>query len=204
MSPGPAFRVGLTGGIASGKSTVAAMLAELGAFVVDADLLSRELMQPGGAVYQAVVQRFGRSILGPGECIDRQALGRIVFADSAEREALNAILHPAIRAEAQRRMDAAAPQAPFAVFDAALLVETGAWRGFDRLIVTRCSPATQIRRLIERDGLTAEEARARVEAQAALEDKLAVADYVIDTDGDLERTRRQTRAVFTKLSRQAN
>ena len=202
MSPGTIFRVGLTGGIASGKSTVASMLAELGAFVVDADALAHELTEPGGAAHAAVMHRFGKPILDSRGHIDRKALGRIVFNDPAAREDLNAILHPEIRVEAQRRMEAAGAQAPFVVFDAALLVETGAWKTFDRLIVTNCPPETQHRRLLER-GLTAEEAQARIAAQLPLEQKLAVADFVIDTDCSLEETRRQTTQVFEKLTKQA-
>jgi dephospho-CoA kinase len=195
------LRVGLTGGIAAGKSTVAAELARLGACVVDADRVAREVTAPGGATHEAVVRRFGRSILAPDGCIDRAALGRAVFGDSAARADLERIVHPEVRAEAERRFRRAAREAGcrVAVLDAALLVETGAWRDLDRLIVVRCSRSEQRARLIARDGLSATEAEARIDAQAPLERKLALADYVIDTSGSLAETRRQTAAVWQRL-----
>lgn len=196
----PVLRVGLTGGIASGKSTVAEFLRELGARVVDGDRLAHEVMEPGAAAHDAVVARFGRGILDEAGRIDRGRLGPVVFADAEARAALNAIVHPAVRAAAWRRMDAPwDPGAlPIAVFDAALLVETGAWRQLHRLVVTRCSPETQLRRLLER-GLARDDAAARIAAQAPLADKLAAAHYVIETDTTLEETRRQTEEVWDFL-----
>ena len=198
------LRVGLTGGIASGKSTVAAMLAELGACVVDADRLAREVVAPGGAVHDAVVQRFGRSILAADGTIDRAALARVVFADAAARRDLEGLVHPAVRAEAERRFRRAELDGcRVAVFDAALLVETGAYRDFDRLIVVRCSREQQLARLVERDGLSVAEAEARLAAQAPLEDKLALADVVVDTRGTIEATRRGTQQVWRRLLEEA-
>lgn len=193
------LRVGLTGGIASGKTTVAQILAEHGAFVLDGDRLAHEVMSPDGAVHQAVVERFGREILGDAGGIDRARLGARVFRDSADREALSSIVHPAVLAELERRIASYTGHSTLAVFDAALLVESGAYRRFDKLVVVRCSGATQIRRLLARDRLTAEEAQRRIDAQASLALKLAVADYVVDTEGTLRETRAQVGAIYARL-----
>lgn len=197
----PILKVGLTGGVASGKSTVAAMLSSYGAFVVDADRLVHEITSPGREEFGRVVSRFGSDVLDDAGEIDRGRLGQIVFADSEARQALEKILHPGVRAEAVRRFDEAAREMKvrIGVFDAALLVETGAYRDYHRLIVVRCSPATQIARLRDRNGLSREQAEARLAAQAPLEHKLAVADYVIDTEGSLEHTREQTARIFEQL-----
>lgn len=190
----------MTGGIAAGKSTVAATLAELGACVVDADELVHRITDPGGAAFDAVVAQFGDEILDGSGRIDRTALGRRVFADPQARRALERIVHPEVRAEAHRLFEAAARErgVRVGVFDAALLVETGAYRDFHKLIVVRCSCETQIRRLVQR-GASLADARARLAAQAPLERKLALADYVIDTQGTLDETRRQTRIVYDRL-----
>lgn len=193
--------VGLTGGIASGKSTVGAVLAGLGAFVVDADRLAELVSAPGGTAHGALLARFGDGILDDVGQIDRAALGRLIFENDEARLALNAIVHPEIRREARRRFAecAAERRSRVGVFDAALLVETGAYRDFDRLLVVSCSVATQLRRLIRRTGLTREEAQARIDAQAPLDRKLALADYVIDTDAPLDRTRRRAEEVYRAL-----
>jgi len=200
-SPRPILKVGLTGGIASGKSTVAGMLAERGAYVVDADALAHAATAPGGAAYDRVVERFGRQVLDDDDRIDRDKLGRLVFGDVLARQALNQIVHPVVRAEADRRINAHAVNCPvpIGIVDAALLVETGAYRDFARLIVTRCSRRTQIERLMARDGMTAEEAEDRIAAQSPLAHKLAVADYIIDTETTLEETRHQTATVYSEL-----
>jgi len=197
----PILRAGLTGGIASGKSTVAGFLAELGAFVLDADELARQAMSPGGSAYETVVRRFGPGIVGADGAIERPRLAARVFSDPAELAALNAIVHPAVRAEASRRFArcAAAGRFRVGVLDAALLVETGFYRELDRLIVLRCSPETQQARLRDRRELPAQEAALRLAAQAPLEQKLAAADYVIDTDVPLDETRRQTERVWAAL-----
>ena len=198
----PVLRVGLTGGIASGKTTVARMLSELGGFVVDADRIAHELLAPGGRAVDAVVGRFGREVLDARGGIDRGALGKLVFADPATREALNAIVHPEVRRELDLRIESFRHDeggGPIAVVDAALLVETGRHRAFDRLVVVSCGRATQLARILERGGVTREAAEARIEAQAPLEDKLAVADYVIDTETSLDETRRRTEGVYTAL-----
>ncbi len=197
----PPLRVGLTGGIASGKTTVAKLLAELGAFVIDADQLAHSLMEPGAAAYDRVVARFGARILDEHGRIVRARLAERVFHDVDSRRDLNAIVHPEVMSEAHRRMAAWAQpgRVSIAVFDAALLVETGLYREFHRLIVTRCSREMQLRRLLVRDGLSGEEAEARIDSQAPLADKLAVADYVVDTDGTLRETRKQVAGVYVAL-----
>ena len=197
----PILKVGLTGGVASGKSTVAAMLSEQGAFVVDADRLVHEITSPGRTEFDEVVSRFGSEILDEAGNIDRDRLGRIVFADAEVRQALESILHPGVRAEAERRFEHAAREwnCRIGVFDAALLVETGAYRDFHRLIVVRCERETQIGRLRERNGLSRSNAELRLAAQAPLERKLAVADYVIDTEGPLPQTREQTARIYEQL-----
>jgi len=197
----PLLRVGLTGGIASGKTTVARVLAELGAFVLDADAFAHSALERPGAVYERVVERFGTSILDEDGRIVRPRLAGLVFHDDEARRALNAIVHPEVMAEADRRLAAFAPRGgnPITVFDAALLVESGLHRDFHRLIVTRCRRQTQIRRLLARDRLSTEEAEARIDAQAPLEEKLAVADYVVDTEGTLRETRKQIEGVYAAL-----
>ena len=197
---GTALRVGLTGGIASGKTTVALTFRRLGAVVLDADLLGRELLEPGGAAHQAVVARFGENILDGERRIDRPALAAIVFSDAQARADLEALLHPRILEHAERRLafELARRPAPVAVLEAALLVETGLHTRFDRLVVASCSREAQLQRLTAR-ALTLEQAFARLEAQGSLEAKKAVADYVIDTEGTLEQTRAQSERVYAAL-----
>ncbi|MCP3977746.1 MAG: dephospho-CoA kinase [bacterium] len=190
------LHVGLTGGIASGKSTVGGILAAQGALIVDADRLTHEVLEPGGAAFDAVLARFGEQILGDRGAIERAKLAEIVFADPASRRALEEIVHPVVRAESRRRMN---EHDGVAVFDAALLVETRSYRDFERLIVVRCSHETQLRRILQRDGIGVDEAGARIASQAPTEDKVAVADYVIDTDGTLDETRRQSETVYREL-----
>ena len=200
----PPLRVGLTGGLASGKSTVAGFLRALGAFHVDADAIAREAIEPGGSAHDAVVARFGRGILGSGGAVDRKAFANLVFGDPAAREDLNAIVHPRVREEIERRIVGHArggAPAPVAIVDAALLVESGIHRSLDAVIVTSCPPEVQVARAVARGGMTEDEARARIAAQAPLGLKLAAADYVIDTSGTLEETRRRTEDVWKALLR---
>jgi dephospho-CoA kinase len=188
------LRVGLTGGLASGKSTVAGLFRKLGAFHVDADAIAHALIAPGGRAHDAVIARFGT--------IDRKAIAAVVFSDDAARADLNAIVHPLVRQEIARAVAerAAAPDpAPVALVDAALLVESGIHRDLDALIVVACAPATQVARAVARGGMTEAEARARIAAQAPLDVKRAAADYVIDTDTSLPETERQVRAVWDAL-----
>jgi dephospho-CoA kinase len=192
--------VGLTGGIASGKSTVARMLAELGAQIVDADQVAREVVQPGEPAYDDIVAAFGREILLPDGTIDRKKLGARVFADLEERKRLNAITHPRIAARTQEKLMAlGAAGARVAVYEAALLVENGVHRGLGGLIVVACDEAEQVARVMRRDQLSEEEARRRISAQAPLSDKVAVATWVIDSNGAVEETRKQVEKVWAEI-----
>lgn len=201
MSALPILRVGLTGGIASGKSTVARELARAGCKVLDADALAHAAIAPGGDAVDDVLERFGPEAADDRGGIDRPALAAIVFRDPDARAALEAIVHPRVRAAVERavRDDPPAGPEPIAVVDAALLVETGTYREYDALIVVACSLATQTARLVARDGLGLDEAGRRIAAQAPVEAKLAVADHVIDTDGALERTLERAREVAEAL-----
>ncbi|SDS10088.1 dephospho-CoA kinase [Friedmanniella luteola] len=192
------LRVGLTGGIASGKSTVAAELARRGAVLVDADALAREVVEPGTPGLDAVVHRFGPEVLD-GERLDRAALGRRVFADAEARRDLERIIHPRVRARAAQ-LEAAADADAVVVHVIPLLVETGQADDFDLCVVVDLEPDTQLRRLRERNGLTAEEARARVEAQASRAERLAAADWVIDNEGSPADLRRQVDTLWSELA----
>ena len=183
------LRIGLTGGIASGKSTVARLLAERGALVIDADQLARDVVAPGTPGLAAVVARFGDGVLRPDGSLDRPALGRIVFADPRARADLEAIVHPAVRARSAE-LAAAAPAGSVVVQMIPLLVETGQQDAFDLVVVVDVEPAEQLARLRDRDQLDEDAARARVNAQADRDQRLAAADVVLPNDGtpaDLER-----------------
>jgi len=196
------LRVGLTGGLASGKSTVAAFFRELGAFHVDADRIAHELLAPGGGAEREVIGRFGGGIVSNSGAVDRKALAAIVFSDPQALADLNALVHPKVREEIARRIadhESGASPASVALVDAALLVESGIHRDLDALIVVACPEETQIARAVARGGLTAAEARARVAAQAPLAQKVAAADYVIDNDGSLDETKRQVRSLWDEL-----
>lgn len=191
------LRVGLTGGLASGKSTVAAMFGELGAVPIDADAIAHGLLARGGRGVTAVVERFGTDVLDQRGHVDRKKVGAIIFSDATARADLNAILHPMIREEIAARISRL-PKTAIALIDAALLVETGMQRGYDALVVVACRPETQVARAVAR-GMAASDARARIAAQAPVETKTAVADYVIDTETTLDRTAEQVRGVWEKL-----
>jgi dephospho-CoA kinase len=192
--------VGLTGGIASGKSTVARMLGELGARIVDADLVAREVVEPGQPAYRDIVEAFGGGVLQADGSIDRKRLGAIVFADAEQRKRLNGITHPRIAEATQRKMAAfAAAGEPLAIYEAALLVENGLHHALAGLIVVACDEKEQIARILRRDGLSEEEAQKRVRAQAPLADKIAAANWVIDTSGPLDQTRAQVEKVWTEI-----
>jgi dephospho-CoA kinase len=193
--------VGLTGGIASGKSTVAKTFAELGARIVDADQVAREVVEPGQPAYDEIVQAYGKEILLPEGAIDRKKLGAIVFADPEKRQILNRITHPRIAARTQEKLMAlGAAGAKVALYEAALLVENGVHRGLGGLIVVYCDEEEQIARIMRRDSLPREEAVRRVRAQAPLSDKLAVATWVIDTNGPIEETRKQVERVWFQIN----
>ncbi len=192
--------IGLTGGIASGKSTAARMLAELGAPVVDADRIARQVVAPGQPALAEIVDAFGPEVLLPDGTLDRKRVGAIVFADVGKRHRLNAITHPRIGAATQARLvELRASGVPLAIYEAALLVENGLHRALDGLIVVSCSEAQQLARLVGRDGLSEEEARARIAAQAPLADKLAAATWVVDTGGSLADTRQQIGRIWEQI-----
>jgi dephospho-CoA kinase len=193
--------VGLTGGIASGKTTVARFLREAGVPVLDADSLGHLVLEPGGAAHRAVIERFGKQVLGAdGENIDRQKLGGLVFDDPGRRAELEALTHPAIAALARRGLELIAERGePLAVYEAALLVETGAHKSLAALIVVSCSLAQQIERLCARDGFTPHAAAARIASQLPLEEKIAVADYVIENVEDIDTLERRTREVLSLI-----
>ena len=182
------LRVGLTGGIASGKSEVSRRLAELGAVLVDADVLAREVVEPGSEGLAEVAEAFGQGVLTDDGGLDRAALGTIVFADPRRRELLNSIIHPRVRARAAEIV-AAAPAGAVVVQDIPLLVETGQAASFDVVVVVDAPDEVRIRRLEERNGMTEEEARARMAAQATHEERLAAADHVVENAGTLAELR---------------
>ena len=186
------LRVGLTGGIACGKSTVAAWMRELGCYVMDADRLAHQLTEPGQPPYEEVVREFGSEILLPDKRIDRARLAAIVFADRSRLVKLNAIVHPRVMVEQDRELARIAHNQPdaVAVFEAALLIEAGYHSRLDRLVVVWCRPEQQLERLLAR-GLSREEADLRIAAQMPLEQKRALADDLIDCSGPLDRTRLQ-------------
>ena len=183
------LRIGLTGNIACGKSTVGKLLAARGAEYVDADHLVHALMEPGTPENARIVERFGPAVRGPAGRIDRVALGEIVWRDPAALKDLEAIVVPAVRAEIRRRL--AESRAPAIVVDAIKLIESGLYRELDALWVVTCAPEEQLRRLMAERGLTAEQARARIAAQPPQEDKLRVATLVIDNSGARAATERQ-------------
>lgn len=192
--------LGITGGIASGKSYVAALFAERGAVAVSADQLAREAVAPGSAALAALVEAFGATILDAAGGLDREGLGRRVFAGATARERLNAITHPAIARLAGERLQALrARQVPLVVYEAPLLFEAGAEGRVDRVLVVVADPAVQCRRLAERDHLDAGEIAARLAAQWPQAQKVARADYVIDNSGSRDETRRQVAALHELL-----
>ncbi|PPG54835.1 dephospho-CoA kinase [Rathayibacter sp. AY1E9] len=195
--------VALTGGIASGKSTVARRLAEHGAVVVDADVLAREVVEPGEPALAAIAERFGPSVIRADGALDRPALGAIVFSDAAARADLNAITHPAVTLRSQRLFAEAAEADPDAVvvYDVPLLAEGRGAGEFDEVVVVHAPQHLRIERLVALRALTEEEARARVSSQASDEERLALADVVIDSSGTLEETLARTDALWERLAR---
>ena len=192
--------LGLTGGIACGKSAVAALLAAKGVPVVDADQGAREVVAPGSDGLAAVVAEFGAGVLAPDGTLDRKRLGERVFGDEAARQRLNAILHPRIAQwSAGRFLALAAEGRPFVLYEAALLVENGAHRALGGLIVVTARPEVQRARLMARDGIDAAAAQARIDAQWPLAQKVAVATEVIDNSGDREALREQVERLHARL-----
>jgi dephospho-CoA kinase len=193
--------VGLTGGIASGKSTVSAQLADLGCVVIDADRLAREVVAPGEPAWRAIVETYGPEVLREDQSLDRARLGAIVFADPVRRRALEAITHPAIQARRQARLAELAARGfdGLVIQDTPLLIEVGGAAQVDRVVVVYVTPAVQLARLMAREGLPEAEARRRIESQMPLVDKVRRAHYVIDNSDHPDETAAQVRAVHAAL-----
>jgi dephospho-CoA kinase len=192
--------VGLTGGIASGKSTVARAFAALGVPVVDADQLAREVVLPGTPGLADIARTFGEHLVLEDGSLDRKALGALVFADAAARAKLNAITHPRIAMAGAQKLNAlASTGAPYALYEAALIVENGLYRTMAALVVVSSSAEVQVERMLLRDGLGESDARARIQAQSSLEQKLAVADFVIHNDGALSALEQRVAQVHDQL-----
>ncbi len=193
--------VGLTGGIATGKSTVSEILRQLGGEIIDADRLARDVVEPEQPAWKQIVAEFGRGVVTAEGALDRKRLGAIVFADPERRKRLEAITHPAIRARFQARLDELAAQgfAGIVVFDAPVMIESGNYKNMDRLVVVVTDDATQAARLQERDGTDAAEGRRKIASQMPLAEKAKLADYVIDNSGAPEATAAEVRRVFAAL-----
>ncbi|MEU1212299.1 dephospho-CoA kinase [Streptomyces sp. NPDC005791] len=193
------LKVGLTGGIGAGKSEVSRLLARYGAVLIDADRIAREVVEPGTPGLTAVVEAFGPGILSPDGSLDRPALGSIVFADPERLATLNAIVHPLVRTRSAELERAAGPGA-VVVHDVPLLTENGLGPLYDLVVVVDAQPGTQLDRLLRLRGMTESDARARMAAQATREERLAVADIVVDNDGPLEDLEPQVRRVWSELT----
>ena len=193
--------VGLTGGIATGKSTVSDLLRGLGCEIIDADLLAREVVEPGQPALAQIVNEFGRDVLTATGALDRKRLGSIVFANPERRLRLEAITHPAIRERFVARLDALAEQgfAGIVVFDAPVMIESGSYKNMERMIVVVTDDATQMTRLHGRDGTDHAENRRKIASQMPLAEKAKLADYVIDNSGSRESTAEQVRRVYAAL-----
>ena len=195
------LRAGLTGSIAAGKSFVSGVLAELGCRVLDADETAREVVEPGSPGLRAVEEKFGERVLKGDGTLDRAALGALVFADAGKRAALNSILHPYIIARQDERLrewEAMDPDG-IAIVDAALMIESGGYKRFDKLIVVHCRPDVQLERLMARDKLPREEAERRIASQMPQEEKMTYADYLVDTSEEFADTRRQVESLWQTL-----
>jgi dephospho-CoA kinase len=197
----PYLLVGLTGGIATGKSTVSVMFRALGCIIIDADLLAREVVEPGEPALADIARDFGPGVLQADGRLDRQALGAVVFGDAGKRQRLEAITHPRIRERLARRLEALVAErfTGIVIFDAAVIVESGNWKSMDRLVVVVADEATQIARLQARDGIGREEALRRIRSQMPLGEKVRLAHYVIDNSGDRPATEAQVRQVHAAL-----
>ncbi|MFD5776924.1 dephospho-CoA kinase [Streptomyces fungicidicus] len=197
------LKVGLTGGIGAGKSEVSRLLVEHGAVLIDADRIAREVVEPGTPGLAAVVDAFGEEILTADGALDRPKLGSLVFADPEQLAVLNAIVHPLVGARSRELEEAAAVDA-VVVHDVPLLTENGLAPLYDLVIVVDASPETQLDRLVDRRGMTAQDARARMAAQATREERRAIADIVIDNDVPLDALRRRVEDVWSQLEDRAS
>jgi dephospho-CoA kinase len=193
--------VGLTGGIATGKSSVSAILRRLGSEIIDADHLARDVVEPGQPAWTEIVAEFGQDVVTAGGALDRKKLGAIVFANPERRRRLEAITHPAIRERFLARLDELAERGftGIVVFDAAVMIESGNYKNMDRLVVVVTDEATQMARLRGRDGTDDAEGRRKIASQMPLAEKAKLADYVIDNSGDRDATAEQVRRVFAAL-----
>jgi len=194
---------GLTGGVACGKSTVARYFQDFGAHIIDADQVGHELIEPGSAAFQEILQRFGKEILDPGGAIDRRKLGAKVFADPQQLRLLNALVHPRIIARVQELAVEQQRQNPHAVVivDAALIFESGIGGTMRKIMVAWCRPDQQLERLMAKTGISREEAERRIQAQMPAEEKLRRADFRIDCSGSKEHTREQVEVLYPELRR---
>jgi dephospho-CoA kinase len=196
------LRVGLTGGIGSGKSEVSRRLAAHGAVIIDADAIAREVVAPGTAGLAEVIAEFGADLLGPGGELDRERLGAIVFADPAKLASLNAIVHPLVGAR-MAELESAAGPAAIVVHDVPLIAENNLAGRFDLVVVVDVTEHVRLARLVKRRGMTAEQAKARMAAQASRDHRLGVADLVIDNSGSLAELDRQVADLWAELKRRA-
>lgn len=196
------LRVGLTGGLASGKSYVGKTLADLGCLVIRNDEIGHQVIQPGGEAYAGVVEEFGSGILNADGTIDRRKLATLVFRDPEKLARLNALVHPPVRARTRQLLEAYEATHPHgvAVVEAAILIETGSYRDYEKLIVAVCSVEQQIERAMARDGVTREEVLERLSRQMPLEEKVKYADYLVDTSGTKEETQARVRAIYESLA----
>jgi len=197
------LRVGLTGGLASGKSTVGRLLQDMGCLLIEDDKLGHQVMEPGGEAYMVIVADFGTDFVNPDGTLNRRRLGSIVFSNPERLAKLNALIHPPVHAREKALVDAYARDHPdgIAVTEAAILIETGSYKDYDRLIVAVCQPEQQIERSMARDQLTRQEVLDRLSRQMPLKEKAKYADFVIDTSGTKENTLQQTRAVYESLKK---
>ena len=197
------LKVGLTGSIAVGKSFVLSVLADLGCVTFDADRIAHAVMAPDREAHRDIVREFGESVLAADGSIDRQELGRVVFADQARRARLNEIVHPRVIEEQNRLLGEAEARDPngIVVIDAALMIESGGYKRFDKLIVVYCDRETQAERLMRRNNIIREDAQRRIAAQMSSEEKLRYADYRINTAGSFEETRQLVIEAYEDLAR---
>ena len=198
------LKVGLTGGLATGKTYVADLFEKLGCYIIHADRLGHEVLLPGGEAYDDVVAEFGSEIIAADGTIDRKTLGSIVFSNRDRLEVLNALVHPHVFRRQNEFFDTVARKDAHAIVvsEAAIMIETGSYSRYDRLMLTVCPPDVQIQRFVERESATEEEARERLARQMPLDDKKEFADYIIDTSGTKGETERQVREIYLQLKKE--
>jgi dephospho-CoA kinase len=195
------LKIGLTGSIAVGKSFVVSVLRELRCITFDADKIAHSVMEPGKPAYEDIVKEFGAGVLAQDQAIDRAKLGAIVFAEAERRKRLNEIVHPRVIEEQNRLLSEAETANPdgIAILDAALMIESGGYKRFDKLIVVFCEPETQILRLMARNQISREDAERRIAAQMSSDEKRKYADYEIDTTGTMDETRQRVKQIYNTL-----